>query len=130
MGNRAVIVSSDTNKSNANKKIGVYVHWHGSEDTIKELLQVCKDRKIRGVMNDPTYGWARLCQAFADVMTEESLNSEYESAREYAYSTGIGIGIVSTLDTYNYDNGVYYIDDNFDIVKHTNGSEFDDYLYN
>lgn len=41
------------------------------------------------------------------------------------YDTGIGIGIVKDLDCHNYDNGVYYIDDDFNIVKHTSGAELE-----
>lgn len=115
MGNRCVIVDKNTTKENANQKIGVYLHWYGSEDTVKGLLKICKDRKIRNVITDSSYGWARLCQAFADELSDGGSN----------YETGIGIGIVSKLDCHNYDNGVYYIDENFDIVEHTDGSELE-----
>lgn len=125
MGNRAVIVSKDTTKENKNKKIGIYVHWCGDEDDIKSFLQDAKSKGVRDVISDPNYGWARLCQVIADTFTKEALESEYEYARSHAYETSIGIGLVSELDTHNYDNGVYYIDENFDIVKHTDGSEFE-----
>ena len=125
MGNRCVIVSEDTTKENQNKKIGIYLHWYGSEDTVKEFLQEAKDKGARDIMSDPSYGWARLCQIIADNLTKDCLESEYETARSHAYETGIGIGLVSELDTHNYDNGVYYINDNFDIVNHTDGSELD-----
>lgn len=125
MGCRAVIVDKETTKQNAKKKIGIYVHWYGDEESIKRMLEVCKERKIRNINYDSSYGWARMCQAFADVMTEDDLKSEYETAKAHAYETGIGIGIVSTLDCHNYDNGVYYIDENFEIVDHTDGSELE-----
>lgn len=121
MGCRCVIVDKDTDKKNANQKIGIYLHWHGEENTVKEFLQEAKDKGARGVSD--SYGWARLCQIIADNLTKECLESKYETAKSHAYETGIGIGIVSDLDTQNWDNGVYYIDDNFEIVKHTNGSE-------
>lgn len=123
MGNRCVIVSKDTTKSNQDKKLGIYLHWHGSEDTVKEFLTEAKDKGARGVSD--SYGWARLCQIIADNLTKECLESEYESAKEHAYDTGIGIGIVKDLDCHNYDNGVYYIDDDFNIVKHTSGAELE-----
>ena len=126
MGNRAVIVSSDTTKENANTKIGIYVHWYGSEDDIKRALDKAKDLKVRSVNSDPTYFWARFCQIFANIITEDTLSSQYETAREHAYETGIGIGIVNQLDCHNYDNGVYYINDNFEIEKHTSGEELED----
>lgn len=125
MGNRAIIVSADTTKENANQKIGIYLHWHGDKDTVKEMLASAKDLGQRNVISDYLYGWARLCQRFADMITEEALASQYETARQHAYETGIGIGIVSQLDCHNGDEGVYYIDENFEIVKHTNGKELE-----
>ena len=125
MGCRAVICDKDTTKENANTKIGIYVHWYGDEKSIERLLAVCKERKMRGVINDPQYGWARACQAFGDVMTQDDMDSGFETAKENAYNTGLGIGIVSQLDCRNYDNGVYYIDDEYNIVKHTSGEELE-----
>lgn len=125
MGNRAVIVSKDTTKENQNQKIGIYVHWYGSEDSIKSFLKDAKDKGVRNVISDPSYGWARLCQVISDTLTKECLESEYETSKSHAYETGIGIGLVSQLDTHNYDNGVYYIDENWEIVKHTSGEELE-----
>jgi hypothetical protein len=125
MGNRAVIVSKDTTKENQNQKIGIYVHWYGSEDSIKSFLKDAKDKGVRNVVSDPSYGWARLCQVISDTLTKECLESEYETSKSHAYETGIGIGLVSQLDTHNYDNGVYYIDENWEIVKHTSGEELE-----
>lgn len=122
MGNRALVISSDTTKENADKKLGIYLHWHGSEDTVKEMLAECKRRKIRDLISDPTYGMARMCQTFADLITEEALNSKYETARDSAYAVSIGIGIAKDYADVG-DNGCYYVDQNFEIVKHTNGSE-------
>lgn len=126
MGNRAVIVSKDTTKANANTKVGIYVHWYGSEEEIKRALNKAKDLKVRSVNSDPSYFWARFCQVFANIISEDTLLSEYNSAKESAYSTGIGIDLVSHLDCHNYDNGVYYINDNFEIEKHTSGAELED----
>ena len=125
MGNRCVLVSSDTTKENADKKVGIYLHWHGSEDTVKEFLTEAKDKGVRDVISDPSYGFARLCQVIADNLTAECLNSQYETAKSHAYETSIGIDIVSHLDCANGDNGVYYIDENFEIVKHTSGAELE-----
>lgn len=115
MGNRAVIVSHDTTKENANEKIGIYVHWHGSPEDIEHVLNIAKD-KIRNIDDDPQYFWARFCQIFANEIDGDSGQGD----------CSIGIGIVSHLDTHNYNNGVYYIDSNFEIVKNTDGSEFDE----
>lgn len=114
MGNRAVIVAHDTNKKNRDKRIGIYLHWCGSEDSVKEFLKLAKDRGIRGVDLDPQYCWARLCQVIGD-----------EFSKEGDDELSLGVGIVSFLDCNNYDNGVYYIDNNFEIVKHTDGSELE-----
>ena len=113
MGNRAVIVSHDTNKENADKKIGIYLHWYGSPESIKHFLDIAKN-KIRDVDSDPQYFWARFCQIIAN---------EIDGGNGQG-ALSIGIGIVSKLDTHNYDNGVYYINGNFEITKQTDGSEF------
>lgn len=114
MGNRCVIVSHETKKQNQNKRVGIYLHWCGGEDSVKKFLAEAKKRGIRGVDSDPQYCWARLCQVIGDAFSKEGDNE-----------LSLGVGIVGFLDTHNYDNGVYYIDNNFDIVKHTDGSEFD-----
>ena len=125
MGNRCVLVSKDTTKQNANQKIGIYLHWYGDKETVQELLEEVKAKHPRGVISDPSYGYARLCQIIADEITAEALASPFETAKSHAYETGIGIGIVSELDCHNYDNGVWKIDDDYNIVEHTDGSEFD-----
>lgn len=114
MGNRAVIVAHDTNKKNMGKKIGIYLHWCGSEESVKMFLRLAKERGIRNVDCDNQYFWARFCQVICD-----------EFSKEGDDECSVGIDIVSKLDCENYDNGVYYIDGNFEIVKHTDGSELE-----
>lgn len=114
MGNRAVIVAHDTNKSNQGKRIGIYLHWCGSEESVKGFLEIAKQRGIRGVDSDPQYCWARLAQVIGDEFSKEGDNE-----------CSLGIGIVKFLDTHNYDNGVYYINEDFSIAKHTDGSELE-----
>lgn len=126
MGNRAVIVSKDTTKENKNQKLGIYVHWNGGEEDVKSFLQEAKEKGVRDVISDPSYGWARLAQVIGDNFTKWSLESEYETAKAHAYETSLGIGIVKDLDCHNYDNGVYYIDENWEIVKHTSGEELEE----
>ena len=125
MGCRCVIVDKDTTKENANQKIGIYLHWHGDKETVQELLEDVKAKHPRGVISDPSYGYARLCQIIADEITAETLASPFETSKSHAYETGIGIGIVSDLDIQNGDNGIYYIDDDYNIVKQTDGSELE-----
>lgn len=114
MGNRAVIVSRDTNAKNRKNKIGVYLHWYGSESTVKEFLRIAKEKGIRDVESDESYFWARFTQIIAGVISEKGDNV-----------CSIGVNVVERLDCHNYDNGVYYIDGNFEIVKHTDGSELE-----
>lgn len=113
MGNRAVIVSHDTNKENAKERIGIYLHWYGSRSNIEKFLMLAKN-KIRTVDEDPQYFWSRFCQIICN----------YIDAIEGSFCLSVGIGIVSDLDTDNGDNGVYYINSNFEITKQTDGSEF------
>lgn len=115
MGNRAVIVAHDTNRNNQDKRIGIYLHWCGSEPTVRLFLEEAKKRGVRGVDSDPQYCWARFAQVIGDEFSKQGDNE-----------CSLGIGIVKYLDTHNFDNGVYYIDNNFDIVKHTDGDEFEE----
>lgn len=125
MGNRAVIVAYDTTPENANNKIGVYLHWHGSESDVKEFLDEAKRRQIRTLDEDQSYFWARFVQTVTDMITEQEQKYWSKSGVEHnCYECSVGCDVVTNLDTHNYDNGVYYIKD-FEIVKHTDGSEFD-----
>lgn len=110
MGNRAVIVSADTTKENKNQKIGIYVHWAGDREDIQNALDKAKAEQIRTITDDDQYFWARFCQIFANRLPG---------------TTGIGIGIVSQLDCYNGDNGVYYINNDFEIERNTSGQELE-----
>lgn len=125
MGCRCVITDISVNEQNMDKKLGIYLHWHGDKETVQELLEKVKAKHPRGVISDPSYGYARLCQIIADEITAEALASPFEAAKSHAYETGIGIGIVSDLDCHNYDNGVWKIDDDYNIVEHTDGSELE-----
>ena len=125
MGNRAVIVAYDTTPENANNKIGVYLHWHGSESDVKEFLDEAKRRQIRTLDEEQSYFWARFVQTVTDMITEQEQKYWSKSGVEHnCYECSVGCDVVTNLDTHNYDNGVYYIKD-FEIVKHTDGSEFD-----
>ena len=114
MGNRAVIVSHDTNFENRGKRIGIYLHWCGSEESIKMFLRLAKERGIRDVDSDYQYFWARFCQVICDEFSKDGDDER-----------SVGIGIVEYLDCENYDNGVYYINNKFEIEKHTDGSELE-----
>lgn len=116
MGNRCVITTKDVNKENRAEKLGIYLHWDGSPEQVEEILEECKDKKIRRPFDDYSYFWARFAQIAANYITGDSDN----------YETSIGIDVVDRLDCCNGDNGVYYIDNDLNIVKHTDGSELED----
>jgi hypothetical protein len=88
MGNRAVIATEA-------KDIGVYVHWNGGRDSIEAFLKYAELRGFRPPEKD-SYGWARLTQVIANF---------------FGGDLSIGVGKYDTLDTNNYDNGVYLIKD-------------------
>ena len=92
MGNRAVI-------STKNKDIGVYLHWNGGRDSVRAFLAYCKLKDFR-CPEDDCYGWARLCQIVGNY---------------FGGGLSLGIDKYENLDTDNWDNGVYIIE-NWEIV--------------
>ena len=110
MGDRCVITTQDVTKENQDKKLGLYLHWYGPRKEVEKILSKCKKRNIRSPEDDYDYFWARFCQIAAEHCGKDD-------------STGVGINLVSNLDVNNYDNGVYYIDNDFNIVRQTDGSE-------
>lgn len=110
MSDRCVIVTKDVTKHNKDNKLGLYLHWCGQKGDVEEILDMCRERKIRKPDNDYSYFWARFCQIAADYCGKNE-------------TTGIGIDVVSRLDFNNYNNGVYYIDNDFNIVRQTDGTE-------
>lgn len=88
MGNRAVIATRD-------KDIGIYLHWNGGRDSVNAFLAYCSMKGYRPPEHDD-YGWARLCQVICNY---------------FAGGLSIGIDRYERLDTDNYDNGVYIIED-------------------
>ena len=91
MGNRAVITKNMDG-------IGIYLHWNGGRDSVEAFLEYCKRRKFR---TDDDYGMARLTQVIANY---------------FGGDLSIGIDLCRNLDCDNWDNGVYIIDDQFNIV--------------
>lgn len=92
MGNRAVITTEA-------KTIGVYLHWNGGRDSVEAFLKYCEMQGFR-CPEDDCYGWARLCQIISNF---------------FGGGLSIGIDEYSRLDTDNWDNGVYVIE-NWKIV--------------
>lgn len=114
MGNRAVITDDlkiknyKTELKNRCDKIGIYLHWNGGRDSIEAFLEYCKARRFRGFCDD--YGKARLVQVISNF---------------FCGGSSVGVGILRELDCDNYDNGVYIVDDGFNIVgrKYHTGKE-------
>lgn len=117
MGNRAVITLDDNvgnikELENRNDKIGIYVHWNGGLESVLAFLTYSKMQQFRGPIND-NYGIARLCQIIANYFTDK-----------YGHEGSIGIDTLNNLDCDNGDNGVYLIDNDWNITRRT--YEYDD----
>ena len=105
MGNRAVITTEE-------EKIGVYLHWNGSRDSVEAFLAVCKELGHRTPETD-CYGFARLCQVIGNY---------------FGGTTSLGIDTIDNLDCDNGDNGMYIIK-NWEIIgrKYFNRTEQEEY---
>lgn len=97
MGNRAVITTE-------NKDIGIYVHWNGGLDSVLAFLDTAKVRGYRSPSHDCSYGMARLCGLLHEFFGPED-------------GLSLGIGPLDRLDCDNFDNGVYVIGGNWEIVE-------------
>ena len=106
MGNRAVITTTK-------KDLGVYLHWNGGRDSVEGFLTFCKIKGFRRPETD-CYGWSYLCTVIGNFFGD-------------GYS--LGIDKYEYLDTDNYDNGTYIIED-WEIVdrKFFKGKEQQAYL--
>ena len=118
MGNRAVITKVNNDNPNyeyANgDQVGIYLHWNGGYDSVNAFLTYCKLKGFRGVETDESYAWARLTQVIANF---------------FGGGLSVGIDILKHLDCDNYDNGVYLINDKWEIVdrRYYEGEEQDEY---
>lgn len=86
-------------------KVGVYLHWNGGRSSIEGFCEACRRLKFRGPASD-SYGVARFVQVVANFFGNGGLS--------------VGVDTLERSDTDNYDNGVYVVDDNWNIV----GREF------
>jgi hypothetical protein len=73
------------------------LHWNGGRDSVEGFLQTAKDYELRS----GSYGVARLTQIIANGL---------------GGTLSLGVDMLKNLDCDNYDNGVYWIDQNFNIV--------------
>lgn len=91
MGDRAVITTVGARKND----IGVYLHWNGSLEEVEAFLTYCDLKGFRLPETD-SYGFAYLCTVIGNFIGD---------------GLSLGVEKISHLDTDNYDNGVYYIED-------------------
>ena len=87
------------------KRVGVYLHWNGGRESIEMFCKECRDKHFRGPASD-NYGIARFVQVVANFFGDDGLS--------------VGGDTLDNLDCRNGDNGVYVVDDAWEIV----GREF------
>jgi hypothetical protein len=98
MGNRAVITIKEDGVAKENWN-SLYLHWNGGRDSVEPFLHVAKLYGFRSA--DSTYGIARLAQLIGNC---------------FGGTLSLGVGRYGRLDTDNYDNGVYVIGNNWEII--------------
>ena len=115
MGNRAVLVWTDSEGKYTEDSIGAYLHWNGGRDSVEAFLAYCEMCGFRSP-SESDYGIARLAQVIGNFFGGNGLS--------------IGIGPIRTLDTDNGDNGMY-VCTGWNIVdrKHFNGAEQANYSF-
>ena len=97
MGNRAVLAFVNDEGKKDKNSVGIYLHWNGGRDSVEGFLQTAKYYGLRS----GSYGVARLTQIIANGL---------------GGTLSLGVDLLKNLDCDNYDNGVYWIDQNFNIV--------------
>jgi hypothetical protein len=108
MGNRAVIVMKEQENENVFDKAGIYLHWNGGSESIRNFLLYAKMQEMN---NYSDYAMARLTQVISNF---------------FGGTLSIGIGVVKNLDYKNWDNGLYVIDNKFNIIEHISFIEHED----
>lgn len=88
-------------------RVGVYLHWNGGKDSIVPFCRACRKIGFRCPTFDFSYGVARFVQLVANHFGGLT-------------NTSIGVDTLEHLDCNNYDNGVFVIGDDWEIV----GREF------
>lgn len=108
MGNRAVIAYESM------PEVGIYVHWNGGLESILAFLEETRKRGARTPGGDKTYSLARLCQTIIEFFSSDG-----------DYQNNVGIGLLSALDCDNHDNGLYWIGEDWKIVRREHARESD-----
>ena len=132
MGNRAVVCFAnerevaqyrDKRKGELNlsgfvaanpNKVGVYLHWNGGLDSVRAFCHACKLLGYRGGASDD-YGVARFVQTACNFFGEDRLC--------------VGVDTLEHLDTNNFDNGVYVVNDDWTVIgrEFHSGAEQEEY---
>jgi len=92
-----VIAFVDDNGVQDENSVGIYLHWNGGRDSVEGFLQAAKDYGLRS----GSYGVARLTQIIGNC---------------FPGTLSVGVDMLNKLDCDNYDNGVYWVDKEFNIV--------------
>lgn len=112
MGNRAVITFAKTKSAPC-----IYLHWNGGRASVEGFLRAARHLALNAPMLAGPRGHnfatqAQVLDAIASLLAEHFFGTEVGRT---VYRETYG-----SADTDNWDNGVYVIDANFDIV----GREF------
>ena len=99
MGNRAVVAFSDDKNAT-----GIYLHWNGGPESVLAFAHAARDMGARGPGGDTTYAMAGLTRAV-------TLFMHYNPGE----LRSMGVGPVGSLDTDNFDNGLFIIDSDWNI---------------
>ena len=99
MGNRAVITLST--EENAT---GIYLHWNGGPESVLAFTHAARDMGARSPDGDTSYAMAGLVRAVTLAI--------HDRAGELI---SMGVGPVKSLDTDNFDNGLYIIGSDWNI---------------
>ena len=93
MGNRAVIAFSEDKNAT-----GIYLHWNGGVESVLAFAHSARDMGARDPGGDHTYAMAGLVRAVTLFI--------HDRAGELI---SMGVGTVGSLDTDNFDNGLFII---------------------
>ena len=96
MGNRAVIAYESM------PQIGIYVHWNGGPESVLAFLEDAKSFG-RAPGGNSTYSFASLLYSITGYLGKGGCS--------------VGVGPLNKLDCDNYDNGLYWIGDDWTITR-------------
>jgi hypothetical protein len=107
MGNRAVITFNTTESAPC-----IYLHWNGGRASVEAFLRVARHLELNASMRGGGINFdlqAHTLDALAEILAKHFFNCEV-GFTVYRQTYG-------SADTDNWDNGVYVMNRNFDIVQ-------------